>query len=59
MGCKSISQTSSKIRIFAQNDFLPFIFEKAKYFVLLNIFVPTLSQSTQLIRFTVVNEDLF
>ena len=39
--------------------FLPFIFEKAKYFVLLNIFVPTLSYSTQLIRFTVVNEDLF
>lgn len=39
--------------------FLPFIFEKAKYFVLLNIFVPTLSHSTQLIRFTVVNEDLF
>ena len=61
MGCKSISQTSSKIRIFAQNDFLPlpFIFEKTKYFVLLNIFVPTLSYSTQLIRFTVVNEDLF
>ena len=43
MGCKSISQTSSKIRIFAQNDFLPFIFEKANYFVSLNIFVPTLS----------------